>query len=130
MKTFDELKTNYKGIVPAWYTVSMHNEVMQELGLAGVGKLHVVKHLCSRSNEHNTRSEFGLKQAKEMCDFIDGFVAGQVETNNDRNFLIEEVAGIINDEIQNDYSTSGLIQLLKHVPSSILKTYLIQNEKA
>lgn len=130
MKTFAELKTNYKGIVPAWYTTSIHEEVMHELGLTGLGKLQVVKHLCSRSNENNTRSEFGLKQAKDMCDFIDGFVSGQVETNDDRDFLIEEVAGIINDEIQKDYDTSGLMKLLRHIPSTLLKTYLNENEKA
>ncbi len=118
----DSLFNNVNLIRRDWYTPELHANVMETLKL---GKLQTIKKLMDLSREKDGDSNrYGLKDLK---DFIDQFSVVQTSVvpafkQIDRN-IVDKVVDLINDEIQDDYSTTGLSHLLSHVPVRVLQDY-------
>lgn len=131
MKTFEEVKQNISNL-PTWFTYDIFVKV--SVMIASSNLLVACKFLLDLSGEQCTRESFGLRQAKDLLDYINDRDKLKVDESlypptrsSYPEDLVDQVTDIINDEIQVDYSTVGLRHLLSFVPKHHLMAYLEAN---
>jgi hypothetical protein len=119
---------------PAWYNEEIHSKVCDLLNSSQ--KLQAVKYLCDESTKHGTRSEYGLKEMKELCDEISPPMFRVPAPNEipvytvkatSKEVLVEQVISEIETmDYDNTYSKFKLRRLLAHVPDNVLTDFLDQ----
>jgi hypothetical protein len=116
---------------PAWYNEEIHSKVCDLLESSQ--KLQAVKYLCDESTKHGTRSEYGLKEMKELCDEIAPPMFRVPAPNEipvysmnaiNRETLAEEVIEELETMDYTNYSKGQLRRMLAHVPDNVLREFL------
>jgi hypothetical protein len=128
----DKLFANVKLTRRDWYTTEVHSNMLATLP----NKLQTIKNLMDISREKDGDGRYGLKELK---DFVDQFSVRPIYDHNLSDSLPfntkkidadihDKVVDLINDEIQDEYSTTGLSHLLNYVPVRILQDYWDANK--
>lgn len=133
MKTYQEiLERIKKDYLPAWYTLEIHTKV--SMLLAAGNKLLAVKFLCDESTNQKTRSDFGLREAKDLCDEIsppmfkvpapNEIPIAHAGSGMNRESLISSVMTEVETMDYNTYNKGQLQRLLTNVPTTVLLDFL------
>jgi len=120
MRTYAEVRKRFPQL-PEWYTFLVHGSLVNIL--RNFGDYQGNKMLRDISKLEPIEQDLSLVQAKQLCEYVKSEDVVYPED------LVEQVAGIINDDIQENYSTVDLEELLSYVPKDVLLTYLENNKE-
>ena len=92
-------------------------------------KLKAVKYLCDESTKQGTRSEYGLKEMKELCDEIAplNYSVPQPVVPlyiTDKDELVEQVMVEVETMNYTNYSKGQLKRMLEYVPDNVLREFI------